>query len=851
MGTSKSTPYYPYVLDHKPGLFVSWFFYRLFQKIKFDETIVNDLKQMHREGSVVYAIKYRGHLDYLLYHYRFRKSRLPYPKMAFDLNMYLYLPLSQLIRVLKFYLTFFFKNGRLPSPFKTGFFKDAIQQGTASLLCLVDPKVFERHFIYEEKDHLHFLLSIQKEMERPIYIIPQLILYKKTPEKDHSNLLDVFFGFKEKPGVIRKIVLFFRHHRHAFIDFARPLNLKAYLEGQPPERPMEKMATEVRNMLIESIDRQKRVILGPVMKSRQLLKERVLKDPGIITTIEHLSGGNAKKVKQLRKTADENFDEIAADYNIAYVQFFHIALNWLWKKIFEGIDVDLENLAIVRESARKGPVIYIPSHKSHIDYLVLNYVLYEHHMHIPRIAAGKNLAFWPMGHIFRKSGAFFIRRTFKGARLYAKVFTRYIKALLEEGHPLEFFIEGGRSRSGKLILPKIGFLSILLEAYKEGYCDDLVFVPASISYDRIMEEKSYLKELGGSEKKKESLKQVLKARRLLKIRYGKIYVQFAKPLSLTEYIQKNEDLEEDSNRQLAFHLIKSVNRVTIVTPLALIASAILTKHRRGFHMNELTDTAQLLLKFLKTYDAPTATTLNHCERTVEETLALLINRKVVNVLEDVEGEEIFYYVDEDKKQELEYYKNSIIHCFISHAFVAVSLLTGTEETKTEKTILEDYIFLKKIFKNEFVYDDGNDINEKGKIAIDYFLDSAFIIQGNNNREYKLTRLGFDKLPIWGALAKTFIESYWIATRSFIQRENKSRKKGDLLKNMNYLGLRFHKMGLIDHLEAVSRISFSNAIGFINEEILRNPEGTEENTPEPRERLSELSQRLYKLSHYRA
>ncbi len=851
MGKPKNTPCYPYVLDHKPGFFVSWFFYRLFQKIQFDESIVKDLKQMQREGSVVYAIKYRGHLDYLLYHYRFRRSRLPYPKIAFDLNMYLYLPLSQLIRVLKFYLGFFFKHGRLPSPFKTGFFKDAIQQGTASLLCLVDPKVFARHFIHEEKDHLHFLLSIQKDMEKPIYIIPQLILYKKTPEKDHPKLLDVFFGFKENPGVIRKIALFFRHHRHAFIDFARPLNLKAYLESQPPARPMEEMATELRNMLIESIDMQKRVILGPVMKSRQQQKEKVLKDPEIATTIEHLAGGNAKNIKQLRKNAGEYFDEIAADYNIAYVQFFHIALNWLWKKIFEGIDVDLENLAIVRESARKGPVIYIPSHKSHIDYLVLNDVLYEHHMHIPRIAAGKNLAFWPMGHIFRKSGAFFIRRTFKGARLYAKVFTRYIKELLEEGHPLEFYIEGGRSRSGKLILPKIGFLSILLQAYKEGYCDDLVFVPASISYDRIMEEKSYIKELGGSEKKKESFKQIFKARRFLKRRYGKIYIQFSRPISIKEYLQQNKDLEEVNHRQLAFHLIKSINKVTIVTPLALIASAILTKHRRGFHVNELTDTAEILLRFLRTYEAPTATTLNHFERTVGETLTLLVNRKVVNLLEDVDGEETFYYVDEDKKRELEYYKNSIIHCFISHAFIAVSLLTGTEETRDEKVILEDYAFLKSLFKNEFVYDDGKDINEGGNNAIDYFLDSAFIIRGPANGEYKLTRLGFDKLPIWAALAKTFLESYWIAIQSFIQRENKSRKKVDLLKNMNYLGLRFHKMGLIDHLEAVSRINFSNAIIFINEEILQSQEVTEGNTSEPRERLSELSQRLYELSHYRA
>ena len=847
MGRSRNDQYYPFVLDYKPGFFISWFLYKLFKRIRFDESMVEDLKLMHREGSVVYAIKYRGYLDYLLYHYRFRRSRLPYPKIAFDLNMSLFLPLCQLIKVLKFYLYYFFKRGRLPSPFKTGFFKDAIQQGTTSLLCLVDPKGFAKHFIHAEKDHLHFLLSIQKEMEQPIYIVPQLILYKKTPEKDLPNLLDIFFGFKEKPGFIRKIALFFRHHRHAFIDFGRPLDLKAFLEDQPATRSLEEIASDARQLLIESIDRQKRVILGPVMKSRQQQKEKVLKDPEIITTIEHLAGRNAKRVKQLRKKAGEYFDEIAADYNIAYVQFFHFALRWFWKKIFEGIEVDLKNLAIVREWTRKGPVIYIPSHKSHIDYLVLNYVLYEHHTHIPRIAAGKNLAFWPMGHIFRKSGAFFIRRSFKGARLYAKVFTRYIKALLEEGHPLEFFIEGGRSRSGKLILPKIGFLSILLQAYSEGYCNDLVFVPSSISYDRIMEEKSYLKELGGGKKKSENFKQILKARRLLKKRYGKIYIQFGQPLSLKEYLKKSGDLGEETHRHLALSLIRSINKVTIVTPFALIASAILTKHRRGFHLNELTSTAEILLKFLGTYQIPTATTLKNLERTVEEALLLLVNRKVVNVLEDVDGTETFYYVDEDKKRELEYYKNSIVHCFISHAFVAISLLTGTEETRSKKTVVNDYGFLQGLFKNEFVYDNEKDIQELSDNAINYFLGAAYITQDDVNDGYKLTRLGFDKLPIWAALTKTFLESYWIATRSFIQRENKSRKKGDLLKNMTYLGLRYNKLGLIDHMEAISQINFSNAISFISEKILQG----QENPDKAREKLNKLSQRLYELSHYRA
>ncbi len=834
---------YPSVLDHKPGFFLNWVLYTLFKHVQFSKEMAETLKQMHRQGTVVYAIKYPGHLDYLLYHYRFRSSRLPYPKIAFDMNISALLPISQLIKVLKFQIVYFLKNRRLPNPFKTGFFKEAIQEGTASLLCLVDPKGFLRHFIHSEKDNIHFLLETQQDMERPIFIVPQLILYKMTPEKDHPNLRDILFGFKDKPGIVRKITLFFRYNRRAFIDFGEPLDLKTYLEGQPDTRSLKDMAAEIKQTLIESIDMQKRVILGPVMKTRQQLKEKVLEDPEVIQAIERGASGGKNTLTEVRKQADKIFDEIAADYNIAYIQFLHMALTWLWKKIFQGIDMDMGELAVVREWARKGSLVYVPSHKSHIDYLVLNDMLFEHHMHIPRVAAGQNLAFWPMGHIFRKSGAFFIRRTFKGTSLYPKIFARYVRQLLEEGHPMEFFIEGGRSRSGKLILPKTGFLSILLQAYDKGYSDDLVFVPASISYDRILEEKAYLKELGGRKKKDESFKQILTARRFLKRKYGKIYIRFGRPISLRDYLAQKGISAPSASQPLAFDLTKSINKVTLVTPLALIASAILTRHRRAFQVHELIATAEVYLNFLNRYEIPKATSLDNFEETIHETLSILVNWKVIDLLEDSDGDETFYSVHEDKKKELEYYKNSIVHFFISHSFVAVSLLTGTDDEKTDEMILSDYNFLRNLFKHEFMYDDENGIREEIERVMTYFLGVSYLTKTSNNSGYKLTKTGYDELSCWAALTKTFLESYWVAARTYLQQGESSRRKSELLKRMNQLGLRYHKLGFIDHMEGVSQISFENAIRFIREEILA-PEGEPEE-----ERLSELSKRLYDLAHY--
>jgi glycerol-3-phosphate O-acyltransferase len=433
MEKSGSKIFYPSVLDHKPGFLLGLFLYRLFKRVSVDENMKEDLKRMHREGTVVYAIKYRGKLDYLLCHYNFRRRRLPYPKIAFDHNMIMVIPFTQVLRIIFSHLTFLFRYGRFPSPYKSGFYKNALQQGTTSMMFLVDPKGFIRHFIHSEKDQVQFLLETQRDTDRPIFIVPQLVLYKKTPEKDYSSLSDIFFGYKDQPGIIRKIVQFFRYNRKAFIDFGRPLDLKAYLNSQPPDRPLPLMAAEIKQTLIERVDNQKRVILGPIMKSRQQFKEIVLMDKRVSDKIQGVAAGNKKKLRRMRKKAGEYFDEIAADYNTTYIQFFYLALNWFWKKLFEGIYVDKVALAKVREAARKGTLIFVPSHKSHIDYLILNYVLYTHHMHLPRVAAGKNLAFWPVGHIFRKSGAFFIRRSFSRATLYLEVFNRYIKALLEEG----------------------------------------------------------------------------------------------------------------------------------------------------------------------------------------------------------------------------------------------------------------------------------------------------------------------------------------------------------------------------------------------------------------------------------
>jgi glycerol-3-phosphate O-acyltransferase len=840
--------HYPYALDFKPRFFLGWLLHRLFKRTELNESARESLKRMHQEGTVVFALKYRSKLDYLLNHYHFRLKRLPHPKIAFDLNLSLLLPMTQFVRVAFSHLAYLYRHHRFPSPYHTGFYRNAIREGDTSLIFLIDPKRFIRRFVHQEKDHLQFLLETQRDMDRPIFLVPQLVLFEKGPEKDSTDLKDILFGYKDYAGVIRKTVLFFRHHRKAYVDFGPAINLRTYLQGQPEERPPHEMALEIKETLIDSIDQQKRVVLGPIMKSREQIKEIVLMDGKVSEKIVAVASSEGKDLWEIRKRAGEYFDEIAADFNITYVHLFDMVLRRLWKRIFEGVDVEASTLATVREWARKGPLIYVPSHKSHIDYLVLNHVLHANHMHIPRIAAGSNLTFWPAGYIFRKSGAFFIRRSFNQPRLYVEVFSRYIKALLQEGHPIEFFIEGGRSRNGKLVLPKTGFVSILLHAHKERYCKDLIFVPASIVYDRILEEKSYIKEIKGGSKESESLKQVIGARNILKRNYGKVYLRFAQPVSLNDYLAHSSKSMAETTRRFSFEIAKAINDVTLATPLSLVATSILTCHRRGFLYSELLETAEILAGALKGTNAPLAASLNDLPRAVQETLSLLITWKIVEVLEEADfEEEAFYFVEDEKKLELEYYKNNIIHFFLPNALVATSLLTGREEIKSWEALVSDCDFMKNLLKNEFFFNGSDALKQSILPSIDCFLEASFIARGDGNDGFKISRLGFEKLPIWSGILKTFLESYWIVTRVLGQRKIAELKEEAVLKKMDYLGRRFHKLGVVEHVEAVSRLNFANALAFIHKEVL-NRKALESDPELAFEKLSQMSQRIYELTH---
>jgi len=804
-------------------------FHKLAGKATFLESQQRLLKEMEEEGYVVYASKYRSQLDFLFLGARLSLAGLQPPVFAFDTRPLLWLHFSKAIGVLVAFLRHYLKEGAFPNPYQSGDYRELVLSEEPSVLFLVGKTGYYRRVGLIEQDPLHLLVDMQRVMKKPIILVPTLIFHGKAPEKKHKGIVDIFFGDKERPGRLRKTLSFLRNYKNNILEIAEPLNLKVWLaEHSNLSSSKTGLAFQLRRELIDRIDRHRRVVTGPVMKSRWEIKEMVLHNNDLQKRMERRARTNSRTIEIVRKEADGYLDEIATDPHLTYVQIGERLLTWIWNTIYDGIELDVYSLDMVKHVAQKAPLVYIPCHKSHIDYLVLSYLLYRHNLNLPLVAAGKNLSFWPLGPFFRKSGAFFIRRSFRGQKFYTDVFAAYIKTLVSEGHNIEFFIEGGRSRTGKMVLPKLGLLAILMQAVEEGYCDDLIFVPCAINYDRVLEEGAYLKEVKGSSKKQESLAQLVRARSVLKKRYGKVYVKFSQPISLKSYMERfalefktlKPKERHAMYRDFAWRIIHHINNASMVTPFALVAAVILTTSKRGITLAEIKLIVHNYYNFLLHRGVRLTSRLQDPEQALEDALSLMEKSKWLELLADedeTDEDERIYTVDDSNRLHLEYYKNNIIHFLLPAAYVSSSVLAKETFEFNLDGMEDDLLFFRNFFKFEFVYDADENLAETIEKILSYYMTQRFITKvASQDSTYRITHQGLKALSCFASLLRSYFESYWIVLKATKYLSNKTLSEKDFLKKINSLGNKLYKLELVERFESISRITFENAIKFFCE-----------------------------------
>jgi glycerol-3-phosphate O-acyltransferase len=815
-----------------------WLMERFYNGIALPKEQSDVLRHLPPEAILIYTIKFRTFFEYLFIHTRYRQEKLPVPELGLGFRLLMAQPVSRILRSMLAHVDYFFTHWRRLDPYQSGYLSEQLLNGRTMLMPLVEKKGFYRRFVKAKVDPLRFLIELQAETDRPIYIIPHLMFFSKNPTCAIPRLRDIFLGTEQRPGLIRRLLTLFRQPGKVFVEISQPLDVQHFLSENNGGNP-EYQALTLRRQLLAQHNRHRQCITGPVIKSQEEMKESILSNDRLRQFMAQHAASRKEPLHAVRREADAFVDEIAAKYSHTFIKFISGPVGWLFKTMYDGTVVDTEGLQRVKTMSQKGPLILVPCHKSHVDYLVLSWVLFKHNLPCPHVAAGKNLSFWPLGPIFRAGGAFFLRRTFRGARLYAKVFSEYIHKLLEDGFNLELFIEGGRSRTGKLLMPKLGFLSILFNAFKNGACQDMIFVPVFIGYDQILEESAYLHEIEGGKKEPENISQVIKARRFLKQRYGKIYINFHDPISLTEllgeydtpFAQMPQKTQNELCRNLGWRMIRAIDESSVVTPHALVAAALLNHPSKHFTMEELFRAVDTYRSQLYTQDAKlTDTLLMDHQRACEQALENYLDRKLVEMPEgekNMPAELGQLRVPLNKRLQLEYYKNNCIAYFVPAAFTALAILEMDAFQFSAADLHARYRFLRDFFKYEFAYDVRKEPETLVRKVLKTLIDDAVLMPHRNLPDtYQITSRGLRKLKYFARFLKTYFESYLVVLHFFEQTPRKKARSKDRIKKIQSIGNAMLKNQEIELPESLSKINFENGISFFTTHNVKGSEDRE-------------------------
>ncbi|MEZ4469166.1 MAG: 1-acyl-sn-glycerol-3-phosphate acyltransferase, partial [bacterium] len=484
-----------------PGPITGWIWRRLFSRIPVDEAAIEHARAQARAGQLVYVMRVRSLLDYLFFNFLFLKANLPLARFGNGVDPSLFRGLGTWLREVWSRIA---RSGA-DRPLARDRLTRVVEAGDSA------PHLHEAPAVHRRAaggSGLHRgPPAVQRQQARPLLLMPQLITWQREPPSKQPRFLDAVFGNQDTPSRLRKLIFWVRHRKQATVRLGEPINLQTVIadhEGWSDER----IARKVRRVLFIHLAREAMSVRGPAVKAPDEIKREVMERQIFQKELEVLGQRLNLSPGEARTRARRYLDEIAATTTFELLHVFGWVLDRVFNRAFRGVEVDAEGMRRVREAARlsrRAPLILVPSHKSHMDYLVISWVFMRNEFIPPHIAAGDNLSFFPLGGLLRRAGAFFLRRSFKGLPIYTLVFRRYLWKLVREGYPIEFFMEGGRSRTGKLLPPKLGKLNMLVEGARRGEYKDLQFVPINLSYERVLETDAYRRELTGEEKKAESV----------------------------------------------------------------------------------------------------------------------------------------------------------------------------------------------------------------------------------------------------------------------------------------------------------------------------------------------------------
>lgn len=779
-----------------------------FRRLRIDESSIAHIINAHKDGPVVYVMYSKTTMDWIALNQTLNRRRLPLASYTAAFRSLWIRPILDLIGGAWNGLVRWWRKG----PSDEQILAHQVEHGKTSLIFLVR----SRGLSSESTGMLSALARIQARYDKPIQLLPVAVVWNRAPQKKRSDTARFLLGAEDEPGPIQKMLDVVNRDNDPIVQVGASINLPEILDHFS-SFSNERQIRAIRLLLRRFLYRELHVVRGPYARPYHTVQRQVLKGPEVQNFIKQESVRTGKSEAQLMREAHKAFSHVAARFSYRFVRVASWCCRILWDRIYSGIDIREEDLERLRASIRAGTPILLPCHRSHLDYLLISSLCFEEGLVLPHIVAGENLAFFPIAPFLRRCGAFFIKRSFKGERVFPVVFSRYLRLLVRDEFPVELFVEGGRSRTGKLLSPKLGVLRMLVEASGDIRPDrEVSLLPIAISYEQIAEEKTYARELSGASKQKESIRGLLRSRKIFRKRFGKVYLRVGKPIILTQALREKNmlwgDISQGESQEflqnLGHQIMFGIGQNMLILPTGVTALALLAEPSKGLRIQNIQDRALRFNELLLSLGAQRADSMSHGGWVVMEALKRFLAEKWVSKMLDSEGDIIQIFPE--SRITLEYYKNSLIHFLAPISMLSSAILASSGGLKEIRRLLEFQTFL---FRYEF------------PTHPDYSTEQLMSEGLKQLTVYNAAKQNLDTVEILNAeyleelagLTRNLVDSYRLVLRGCQQFQYRSITLKQLPHQLQEFGTARLAIDEVLYPEALSFVNINNAVRAYREE----------------------------------
>ena len=637
--------------------------------------------------------------------------------------------------------------------------------------------------------------TLQENPQLDIQMVPVSIFWGRPVARQQRALTVLFAHSWAIAGRTRQFLRILVHGRNTLVQYSQAFSLRELIDAALGD---DENIDVIQQSLSQRLLSVKTATLGPDTSHRSTLVRDLLMIPAVQDAIQKRSIEENKSHYEAALQARKYLYEIVADSTSITIRMMQIGLTSFWNKFYSGIKV--KHAGQLRQLALTHELIYVPCHRSHVDYLLLSYVIHYEGLSIPHIAAGKNLNIPIIGPIFRGGGAFFIRRSFKGNELYSCVMFEYLAKLVSMGAPVEYFIEGGRSRTGRLLQPKPGMLAMTVRAFLKYRQRPVAFIPVYVGYEKTIEGKAYLAELSGQDKKGESLFASIRAMAGIKGRYGYVYTNFGTPVYLVDILDKHnpgwsQQEYDDTHRpswvkqavnDVANNVMCNINRAAYVNSINLVSTVLLVTPRQ--HMDE----AQLAIMIEKITALIHSLDYSDKIAIVSLSAAQQINRaeKLKRVKRRKHEMGDIIHLDAKHSVLLTYYRNNILHLTALPSVVACCFNNGP--TQTMGQIIEQVKLIYPFLRSQlFIHWETEQLPDVIRRIVEKLVDLNLLRKGDGDKYFKprASLIERAQLELLAGIIAPVLAVYYMTFAILLNTGSNQISQPDLVKLSNLLAQR--------------------------------------------------------------